>query len=186
MTMPVAARQCAPTLTDDWITIEEAVRLTGELDRTWQRRAAWEAKQARRASRPSLAVQRAPESGGKPVWHVRRSIDARLTVCPRADERENRARPALLTKYPQDKVERAYRKAYWLREWRRACEGPQAAGRSEEAIAARIVADATERIANTPPQMIHNETNTKNIVPGASAQQRARVNGESRARGAEE
>ncbi len=140
--MPVAARQCAPTLTDDWITIEEAVRLTGELDRTWQRRAAWEAKQARRASRPSLAVQRAPESGGKPVWHVRRSIDARLTVCPRADERENRARPALLTKYPQDKVERAYRKAYWLREWRRACEGPQAAGRSEEAIAARIVADA--------------------------------------------
>ena len=142
--MPVAARQCVAKLSEDWITVEEAAALVGESDRTWQRRAQWEAKQARRASRPSLAVRRSPESGGKPVWHVHRSIDARLTPCPRADERENRARPVLLTKYPQDKVERAYRKAYWLREWRRACEGPQAAGLNEEAIAARIVADAKQ------------------------------------------
>jgi transposase InsO family protein len=144
MTMPVAVRQCTATLTDDWITVEEAAALTGETERTWQRRAQWEAKQARTASRPSLAVQRSAESGGKPVWHVHRSIDARLTPCPRADERENRARPALLTKYPQDKVDRAHRKAYWLRQWRRACEGPQAAGLNEEAIAARIVTDAKQ------------------------------------------
>ena len=142
--MPVAARQCVVTLSDDWISAEEAAALTGDTERTWQRRARWEGRQARIASRPSLAVQRSAESGGKPVWHVHRSIDARLTPCPRADERENRARPALLTKYPQDKVERAYRKAYWLREWRRACEGPQAAGLNEEAIAARIVTDAKQ------------------------------------------
>ena len=68
--MPVAARQCVVTLTDDWLRVEEAAALTGDTERTWQRRAQWEAKQARTASRPSLAVQRSPESGGKPVWHV--------------------------------------------------------------------------------------------------------------------
>jgi len=140
--MPVATRQCVAMLTGDWVTVEEAAALVGESERTWQRRARWEAKQARTASRPSLAVQRSPESGGEPVWHVHRSLDARLTPCPRADERENRVRPALLTKYPENKVERVYRKAYWLRAWRRACEGPRAAGLNEEAIAARIVADA--------------------------------------------
>ncbi len=48
------------------------------------------------------------------------------------------------------------------------------------------MADAADKIAHTPPQMIHNEANSKYIMPGAAAQRRARVNGESRARDAEE
>jgi transposase InsO family protein len=138
--MPVAARQCGATLTDDWLTVEEAAALTGETERTWQRRAQWEAKQARIASRPSLAVRRTPESGGKPVWHVRRSIDARLTRFPEHATRDDRQRPALLTKHPENKVQQAYRKLRWLDEWRKLCEGR--GGATEAELAERIVADA--------------------------------------------
>jgi len=48
------------------------------------------------------------------------------------------------------------------------------------------MADAAEKIANTPPQTIHNEANSKYIVPGAAAQRWARMNGERRARDVEE
>jgi len=52
----------------------------------------------------------------------------------------DRPRPALFTQYPQGKVERAYRKAYWLSQWRAACEaGP---GLTEADHAQRIIAAA--------------------------------------------
>ena len=76
--MPVAARQCVATLTDDWITVEEAAGLVGESERAWQHKAALEAKSARQQLRASLAVKRRPDSGdGKAVWYVRRTFDAR-------------------------------------------------------------------------------------------------------------
>jgi len=138
--MPVAARQCVAKLSEDWITVEEAAASVGESERTWQRRGQWEVKQARTASRTALAVRRSPESGGKPVWHVHRSIDARLTRFPEHATRDDRQRPALLTKHPENKVQQAYRKLRWLSEWRKLCDGRCDA--TEVELAERIVADA--------------------------------------------
>ncbi len=137
--MPIAVRQSVQGPADDWLTVEAAAALTGDTERTWQRRARWEAKQARVQSRASLAVKRPPEGGGNPVWHVHRSFDVGLTRFPTHATRDDRQRPALLTKYPQGKVELAYRKAYWLSEWRGRCRVERG---TEAAIAEQIIADA--------------------------------------------
>ena len=141
--MPVAARQCVATLTDDWVTVEEAAALTGESIRAWQHKAALEAKSARQQSRASLAVKRRPDAGdGKAVWHVRRSLDPRLTRTPSRDQREDRQRQALIVKHPQHKVEEAYQKARWLTQWRRLCETRRGDGLTEAELADRIIVEA--------------------------------------------
>lgn len=144
------ARQLAfESIADEWLRVDEASALTNEALRTWQFRAAGEARSARKEGRRPLARKCVPESGdGKPVWHVHRSIDARLTRYPASSEREDRQRAALLTKYPQHKIHAAYRRAHWLREWRKACDtrragNPQSGPAVSEAqLAERIIAEA--------------------------------------------
>ncbi len=137
------ARQLAFEYADEWIRVDEASALTNEGLRTWQFRAAGEARAARKEGRRPLACKRVPESGdGKPVWHVHRSIDARLTRYPASSDREDRQRTALLTKYPEHKIHAAYRRAHWLREWRKACDTRRDPAVSEAQLAERIIAEA--------------------------------------------
>jgi len=141
---------------DEWVSLAEASALTNEPVRTWQFRAAGEARAARKDGRRPLACKRVPESGGAPIWHVHRQLDARLTRYPASSEREDRQQAVLLTKYAQHKIHAAYRRAHWLREWRKACDtrrggkpqsggNPQSGGAVSEAqLAERIIAEARE------------------------------------------
>jgi len=147
--MGEAARQLATGLADDWLTVEAAAALTGDSERTWQRNAAWEEKQARAASRASKAVMRPSELGGKPAWRVHRSIDARLTRFPTHATRDDRQRPALLTNHALHKVEQAYRKLRRLDEWRTLCDVCRDA--TEVELAGRIVAEAKRAEGNDFP-----------------------------------
>jgi transposase InsO family protein len=143
MTMPVAPRQCVATLTDDWITVEEAATETGTDPRTWQYKALSEAKAARQQSRASLAVKRSPKSGGKAVWHIRPSMDPRLTRFPTHATRDDRQRATLIAQgFPLHKIDQAYHKLRWLSEWRKLCDGR--GGATEAELAERIVADAKQ------------------------------------------
>ncbi len=175
--MPVAARQSVARLTDDWITVEEAATETGADPRTWQYRAASEAKAARQQSRASLPVKRRPDSGdGKAVWHVHRSMDPRLTPCPTHATRDDRQRPVLLTKHPENKVQQAYRKLRWLSEWRKLCDGR--GGATEAELAEQIVADAKQAEGKDFPisframqlwQRAYNAEGTDGQIRGAEA-----------------
>jgi len=128
----------------DWVSIDDAARLLGMSSRHVRRLAA--ASLARGLSR--LAP---PTDGpGKPVWWLHRSIHARLGV-PAPDTREARARDTLLSRFPQPDVNRAYRKAYWMKEWRSRCAAPRVAWPSEAppcrtaaGIAAEIAAEAKQ------------------------------------------
>ena len=105
---------------DDWLPLDEAAQLTGDPVRTMRHRAA-----AQWASR-GLAELRPPRTGrGKLTWWVHRSVHLRLDRCPSRFTREELARDSLMAQYPQAHVERAYRKAHWLRRWRQLIANPQ-------------------------------------------------------------
>ncbi len=128
----------------DWLTLQEAVELSGDSLYVWTRRAQREGKAARVAGRQPLA-RKAPSVAGcsKHVWWLRRSLHPALARNANGQEHEGRVRGSLLTRYPQHQVERACRKAHWLRKWREACDRRHGLHTTEAALAARIVGEAS-------------------------------------------
>ena len=111
--MAQAARQRVPvTDSHNWLRLDDAVKLTGESIRTWERKARSEAERARQKNRAPLAVK--VHNG----WQVNRALDQRLTRFPDRPGRDERAEPALYAKYSKHVVDAANRKAYWLLRWR--------------------------------------------------------------------
>ena len=134
--MPLAQRQSEALDAREWIALDAAAPLMGVAVRTlcWRAASDW--------SRHGLAVRRSV-GRGRPRWFVKRVVDPRLAHSPNKLTRDERARPKLLESHPRDRVERAYRKARWLGEWRsRLAMRP--AGLTDRAIAERVVADAKE------------------------------------------
>ena len=118
---------------DDWLPLDEAAQLTGDPVRTMRHRAA-----AQWASR-GLAELRPPRTGrGKLTWWVHRSVHLRLDRCPSRFTREELARDSLMAQYPQAHVERAYRKAHWLRRWRQLIANPQSIPNPQSPISNRL------------------------------------------------
>ena len=131
MTAEVDNRQSPIDTSDDWLTIDQAAQLTGKSERHWRRLAG-------RLFNRSLARRAPPAYGhGKPIWWIHRSAHRCLSRSPAA-----RTRDSLLTRFPQQHVARAYRKLYWLQEWRKRCALPRAAGQTGRAIAAAVVQEA--------------------------------------------
>jgi len=121
--MALAALQAEPISAadrGDWLTCEQAAALTGKSKRFWQARARLEDAEAAKAGRRSLAIK-TPSANCRPVWQISRKLDERLTACPNAAQRDARGRESLLARYPDDAVEQAFRKAYWLNQYREAC-----------------------------------------------------------------
>jgi len=121
----------------EWVSINDAARLLGMSARHVRRLAA--ASLARGLSRLAPPA----DAPGKPVCWLHRSIHARLGV-PAPDTREARARDTLLSRFPRHDVERAYRKTYWMKEWRSRLTVPRLAGRTAARIAAEIVTEAKQ------------------------------------------
>lgn len=143
--MTQAMRQPSVLPDGDWLPLDQAARLTGGSIRTLQRRASWELRSARQAGRQTLARKALPTSGkGKPVWYVHRSFDPTLARCVDKSTREDRSRTALADRFPQHKVEQAYRKAHWLRQWRSLCDGRRIGNVTEVQLAERIVREAKQ------------------------------------------
>jgi transposase InsO family protein len=146
----------------DWLPLDQAAALIGISERHLRRLA--EAKAG-----VGLAQKRPPVMGhGKSTWWLHCSVHPALSRTPSHQTREDRARAALDVDHPPHVVDRAYRKAHWLRAWRAAIadspltlffkgqpartsdpsRGLQAArtsdvlGLTARAIAAQIVAEA--------------------------------------------
>jgi len=133
--MPAAQRQLAPRDPADWIGVDEAASLTGVTSRAWQLRC------KHKLASTGLAELRTPPHGGKPVWYISRAVDARLSRCVDRETRDARDRAALVTRHPEHIVERASRKLYWVRRWRKACL-VATRGRTEKQVAADVVVEA--------------------------------------------
>jgi len=130
---------------DQWITADQAARITGQSVRSWQLRAQALSEQAKRHGSTALARKAPPPSGkGKRCWYVHRSIDPRLALAPKRETREDRERAALEAKYPPHKVATAYRRARWLNRWRRLCHARRDAGRTKSDLAQDVVREARE------------------------------------------
>ena len=141
--MTQAMRQSVTLPADEWLSLDQASRLTGESIRNLQRRASWELRSARQAGRQTLARKALPTSGkGKPVWYVHRSFDPTLARCVDKSTREERSRTALVDRFPQHKVEQAYLRAHWLRKWRSLCDQRRIGNGTEVQLAERIVREA--------------------------------------------
>lgn len=133
--MPLAVPQLELLNPHQWVTIEEAARLTGKAVRTWSWRARQEADQATRTGRQSLAIKaQTPDGRGRHGWYVHRS----LCQDPRRDEQ---SREALAARHTSHQVAHAYRKAHWLRKWRKTIEHSRL---TEREAADRIIAEARQ------------------------------------------
>ena len=123
----------------EWVTVKQAAEISAEPERTWSWRAQSEAAAAAKAGRRALA-HKAPAPGStRLVWYVHRSCSPALSRTPTTDTRAEKARPSLLTRYPQHQVELAYRKNHWLQEW---LKGERRPGDSDRQHAERIVEEA--------------------------------------------
>lgn len=140
--MPQAVQQPGQSSDADFVRSDEAARLTGESARTWRWRAERESTEAARQRRAPLAVKLAGD-GGRAVWHVHRSLDARLSRFPDRATREAEQRESLAVKHPAHLVDRAFRKNHWLQTWRKLCDASDGASDTE---LARRVADDAKRI----------------------------------------
>ena len=132
--MPAALRYASLPDTDEWITVDDAAKLTDESVRVWQRRAQREAIDASHKGRRSLAMK-VPPAG----WRVHRSLDPRLSRYPSRQARDERVREALIARYPQHLIDRGLRRNHWLQRWRKLC---QAGGATDRDLAQRVVAEA--------------------------------------------
>ena len=134
--MAVALRQSAGVPDSrDWVTLEQAAERTGESVRTWRWRARGELQAARTERRQALAMKACN------TWHVHRSLDSRLTRYPESPVCDDQASASLLAKYPQHQVERAYRKAAYVRAWRSACQCRRDPHVTERDLAAEKLAE---------------------------------------------
>ncbi len=142
--MALVARNLATEIDErDWLTVDQAARLTGDSPRTIRWRALNEAGDSRRSGRMPLA-RKAPSRDGrtKAVWLIHRRLDHRLSRNVSKPDRESRDRNVLLEKYPKHAIDGAYRKAHWLRRWDQLCQEHRLAGESELTLARRVVAEA--------------------------------------------
>ena len=138
--MPDALRQPVSAIGDDWLSLARAGEASGVPLRTLRGRAEREARDAKRECRPSLARLDAPPSGrGKRVWWVHRNLHPGLQ---RSSDDNDSERSSLLTRYPQHQVERAFRKARWLTDWRLLCDARRDSGVTEAELAERVVEQA--------------------------------------------
>ena len=117
----------------DWLPIPEAARLTGVNARTWQWRCRHDlaAKGLARLAPP-------PDSNGKPIWWIHRSVDRRLTQD--ADHRDLDAL-AELSSYHEQHVRIAQRKLHWITVLERSRSRYRTLGQAEAAVAAQARQD---------------------------------------------
>lgn len=136
--MPQAIRQSETSLRDAalWLPIERAAELMATPERTLRHRC------AREFHSRGLAEMRRSGSRGRPTWFVHASVDPRLSPCPDARTREDSAKESLYAKHPKHFVDRAYRQAHWVREWRARLNAPRLAGGTDRQISEQLVADA--------------------------------------------
>ena len=125
------------------LTVNQAVKLTGESARTWRWRAQREATEAQRCARRSLARKVAPPDGkGRAIWHVHRSLDGCSSRCPNRQARDNQRSEALIATHPAHIVERGLKRNHWLQRWRKACQTCAERNVTDRRLAERIVAEA--------------------------------------------
>jgi len=126
----------------EWVTIAEAARLSGVYKSCWYLRANRVAEHARTVGLNSLAIK-APIGGGRAtvVWWLHRSLDKRLALDLDAQVCRDNARSFPCSKAQLD---RAWRRARWVVEWRKACENQARGKRIKGALARQIVRRAKE------------------------------------------
>ncbi len=148
--MATAIRQQVESISDcdQWLPINEAVRITGESLRSWQFRCQAEEAKARRTGRPSLAVKAPTGDGKRSVWHLSRRFDARLARSIDRNTRDDKDRVSLLERFPKHQVESAYRKAFWLRRWNVACQRRRSSDVTEKTLADQVASEAREADAD--------------------------------------
>lgn len=143
--MPVVQPIVYDSLGEDWIPIQQASELTKRTISTWRWRALREQRDACARGRASLSRLASPvKRRGKPTWWVHRSIDARLTRTVDRGTRDDQDRTVLLERFPAHQVDLAYRKAYWLSQWDRACQRRRSGDVTQKALAEKVIAEARE------------------------------------------
>lgn len=141
--MGQAARQLEPQDAGDWITVAAAAALSGLTESAWRQRARAEATAARCAGRASRAELRPNPSGiGRPTWFVRRVLDARLTAHASGEVRDQAENAALCMEFPPHAVQRAYRRAFWLKHYQAERDSADHRGRTALQVAERVAAEA--------------------------------------------
>jgi len=146
MPLPAPSRDAA-SLARDYVTAKEAARLTRQSERHWRKRASFLAQSAITGSPQArdrqLAILQSPPDGGKPVWWVHRSVDARLAHSPDHPTRDDGHRHTLLAAgVPLEYVELAFRRVRWLQRWQELARGPRVAGVNDQEIRCRVCAEA--------------------------------------------
>ncbi len=124
----------------EWVTISEAVRLTGERQGIWCRRANREFSNALDVGRASHAIK-APIGGGSSriIWWLYRGLDARLALD--LDEQIRRDKASVFP-FSKEKQKRAWRRCRWVVEWRRLCNEEPKGGRTRRQLAGLVVSAA--------------------------------------------
>ncbi len=143
--MPEIAGQIEPTRqnANDWLSLEEAAKLSGASVPTWNRRARRETTNARAQGRQSLARKAPSASGrGRHMWWVHRSLATALESKPAPSQHEACVRESLITRYPEHAVNLAYKRAAWLRRWVDACQRRRDGNLTQIELARRVVEEA--------------------------------------------
>jgi len=126
-----------------WVSVAEAARLTGTDPSTWRRKARQEHARATRGNREPKAI-RSRNEAGRLTWYVARDFDG-LRATPEPEPREQRESAQLAATYPKHVRELAYRKVYWLDEWRRRLAQPRKLGETARTIAEGLAREAAVR-----------------------------------------
>ena len=124
MTLALPIRE-NPRESAAYLPIDQAAELTGLSLRHWRRIAEQQGPRG-------LAYKAPPAGGGKPVWHLHRSLDPRLR--PGTEGADQRRKSSLLEHHRAPYVDLAYRKLHWLRKWRSA----GSVGRARQSAAAIV------------------------------------------------
>ena len=124
------------------MTLAEACRLTGERKGVWYRRATREADAARSVGRKPLAIK-ARIGGGRAtiVWWLHRSLDVGLALDLDAQVSTDRARVFACS---EGQLARAWRRARWVVEWRKAIDSQAKDKRIKVALAGQTVRRAKD------------------------------------------
>lgn len=131
-------QQATTIAAQDWITVHEAAQMTNQSLRAWQLK-------AQKLFHQNKAMRGAPPGGrGRPCWYVARTADPALSKCPDATTRAERLKTSLLEDHSSTSVDRAYRRFYWVQQWRAECARPRNRGETERTIAAAVARRAKQ------------------------------------------
>lgn len=124
----------------EWVMVREAARLSGVSESDWFTRARRVSKHARRVGLKPLAVKAPIDgAGSRLVWWLHRSLDARLRLDLDAQVASDRSREFSCS---NAQLDRAWRRARWLVEWRKACDRQHSGKRIKGTLAEQIVEKA--------------------------------------------